>query len=49
MKRTTIVIDDKLLEAIEAQYGELEYLNLSAIMRDLTRKALKTEQGGHND
>lgn len=49
MKRATIVIDDELMGMIEEKYGKRDYINLSAIMRDLAKKALKMEQGGQND
>jgi len=49
MRRTSIVIDDELMSMIEGKYGKRDYINLSAIMRDLAKRALKTEIGGQND
>ena len=41
MKRVTITLDDELWHVLENRYGKKQYLNFSAIVRDLLRDALQ--------
>ncbi len=41
--RTTIIINEDILRAIEKMYGKKEYINFSAVVNDLLRRVLNTE------
>lgn len=39
MIRTTVTLDEELVDLIESRYGKRAYLNFSAIVRDLIRNS----------